>query len=659
MQALAREADGLLDAQRGGAAERARVQQLRGRVLLLEAQKLVVLEGPIAALPVLTKAKNHYLAVLPSDPESHLAGLRHIGDLLEQTREWETAASLYREIAARFPQTVQGRDALLKVAALYEGRLNAPLAALDTYVLYAARYPADLAYRQMDVGQRLRQLGYASVLDFQKQNRLKPDGLFGAASRAKLAELEATFDLIRAQPTADSGILRGEFVHRPIFAIARALQAAGRDHEAIVAYRAFLNLFPTKREADAALAAIARILAAGLLFEEALGAYGELMEDFPNGETTSDAYVDAARCHENLGQWDKARELYQLYLRKFPKFRHVALCEARIPLLAEIKQYEDFVLTNPQSPKVAEAQYQIATILYKKLDNLTKAAVEFVKVADAHPQHVRAADALFTAGTAQLRAENFPAARALFERLVKNYPDTRLTDDAQYWVGHTYEYAARALGRLDDRRIVLRRRSLGARARLLADLPLRRLYYPDAKPGPEVPEDIWGADTLGVLASGSVRDRVNADLVRAIQAYQVVVDRFKMGEKVGPALLRIGTIHAKYLKDPQKGMAAFQQLLDHHPGSKEAVDALLEVGAYHVEAKNFDEAIQVYQKFVLNCPQNPAVEDALIAIVRCHIEKKAWDKALDTCQTYLNRFPEGKHADFAKDQITWIRMYHF
>jgi TolA-binding protein len=383
------------------------------------------------------------------------------------------------------------------------------------------------------------------------------------------------------------------------------------------------------------------------------------MEDFPKGDKTSEAYVEAAQCHENLGEWDHARDLYQLYLKKFPKYHHVPLCQARVPLLKEIQQYQDFIATSPNSPKLAEAQYQIATILYKQFENHTKAAVEFAKVAERHPRHVRAADALFTAGVAQLRAENFPAARKLFAQLVEAYPDTRLTDDAQYWIGHTYEYAARALGRLDDLRIVLRRRGLEGRARLLADLPLRRHYHPDAQPGPDVPEDVWGGDTLGVLASGARRDRVNADLFRAIRAYQQVADRFKMGDMIGAALLRIGTIYTTYLKDPEKGMAAFQQLLEHHPGSKEAVGALYQVGAYHLEKENYDAAIDVYQKFVYNYQQDPRVEEAMVAIARCYIEKKTWDKALDACQTYLNRFPQGQHADFARNQITWIRMYHF
>jgi TolA-binding protein len=280
-------------------------------------------------------------------------------------------------------------------------------------------------------------------------------------------------------------------------------------------------------------------------------------------------------------------------------------------------------------------------------------------VAEKYPKHVRAADALFTGGTAQLNAENFPAARTLYERLVKGYPESRLADDAQFWIGHTYAYSARAVGKLDEKRIVLRRRSLRERERLVADLDLRRLYAPAAQPGQEVSEEVWGGDTLGVLASGSNRDRVNADLFRAIRAYREVVENFKMGDMAGEALLQIGTIYTKYLKDPEKGIEAYQELLAHYPASEQAVDALFEVGGYYLKNKKYDEAVKAYQQFTYNYPQNPRVEDAMLAIARCWAEQKVWDKALDAYQSYLSKFPAGRQAEFAKAQIAWIRMYHF
>jgi len=660
--ALVAESHQLLDSLSGDKspfADRARVGELRGRCYLVEAQKRIALEGPAQALPLLVKAKDHYLAMLPGRPEHCLDRLANIAALLEHVKEWEMAVALYREVATIYPHLPQGRDALLNVARLYEKPLNNPMAALAVYAEYSSRYPAELPYRQQELGYRLRRLGYANLLDFQKRNNLTPDGLIGPKTAAKLEDVEQTFDQIGAARDADGAILRGRFVHPEIFQIARNLEKAGRVHDAITAYRLFVNLYPTKSRANEALLSVARLLRDNLLFEEALGAYAETIEDFPKGDMTSEAYVESASCLENLGRWKEAREFYELYMKKFPNYEHVALCKDRIALLDEIRQYQDFVTGNPRSAKAAEAQYQLATILYEKFKNYTKAAVEFQKVAENYPQHVRAVDGLYTAGAAFLKVENFPAAQKVFSQIVRDYRDSRLADDAQFWIGHTYEYTARTLGKLDEHRIVLKRRSLAERERLLPDLDLRRTYYPKAQAGPQVPEDIWGGDALGVLTSGSTRDRVNADLFRAIEAYRKVVDDFKTGDMAGNALLRIGTIYIQYLKDPEKGIRAYQELLAHYGATKEAVDALYEVGAYYLKDGNYDEAIKAYQQFTYNYPKEERVEDAMLAVARCHVEKKAWDKALDAYQSYLAKFPSGKSAEFAKAQIAWIRMYHF
>jgi len=687
--AQARQAIDQLGAGRQTPAEVLRARGQRGRLRLVKAQKLAVLAGPVEALPAIMAAKEHYLTALPGDPAGSLARLKKIGKLLEHAKEYETAIALYRDITDRFPQLAQGRDALLNVARLYEARLNAPLAALEVYAEYAGRYPAELPYRQMGVGQRLKRLGYANVLDFQKRNGLTPDGVFGPDTRRKLRQLEATFDVIRVSdgvaatpgrgdslpgivpasrplrmpigPPGEraSDILRGQFVHPKMYGIARRLQTQGRHHDAIRAYLLMLNLFPTKRQADDALLAVARLFRDNFLFEEALGAYTELMEYFPKGNQTSEAYIEAAACLENLGRWVKARSLYELYVKKFPKYKHVRLCRGRIKLLDEIQQYQDFLAANPNSAKAPEAQYQIAAILYKQLKNSTKAAVEFALVAQRYPKHVRAADGLYTAGVAHLRTENFPAARKAFAQLVSRYPESRLADDSQYWIGHTYEYAARALGRLDKRHIVLRQRSGRQRTALLADVTLRRQYYPQAKPGPQLPEDVWTADALGVLTSGSKRDRANAELFRAIAAYRKVAEGFKMSDKAGDALHRIGVIYTDYLKDPDKGFQAYQELLAHYPGTKVAMNALYQVGAYHLKNKKYDQAVKSYRQFVYNYPNDERVQDAMLAVARCHMETKTYDKALDAYQSYLNKFPDGRHTPFAEAQITWIRTYHY
>jgi TolA-binding protein len=640
-------------------ADQPRIDELTGRSHLIEAQKLATLDDAAPVLPPLLKAREHYIAMLADEADAASGHLKRIGTLLEHLNETQMAADLFEQVARQFPHTTYGRDALLKLAQLHAGPLDDPMGALSLYAEYAARYPADLTYRQLSVGSRLRRLGYRNVLDFQERNHLKPTGVFGDKTRSRLAELEASFDLIQAAPQRDAGLLRGAFVHPAMYEIAEDLESAGRHHDAIVAYRLVINLFPSKREADDAILKIARLFRDNLLFEEALGAYRQMMADYPKGDKTSQAYVEAAQCLENLGRWSDAHDLYALYIRKFPKYEHAALCKSRMELLEEIQQYEQFIEENPGHPKLAEARYQIAAILYKQFNNYTKAAVQFERVAENHGEHVRAADALYSGGTAQLKAENFPAARRMFGVLVERYGDSRLADDAQYWIGHTHEYRARALGKLDAKRIVLKRRSLNARDRILADKELRRFYNPDELPGVQINENLWAGDNLGVLADGSTRDRVNRDLLRAIQAYEKVVDQFKVGDMAGPALLRIGKIYTDYLDDPDKGIVAYQRLLTNYPGSKEAVDALYRVGEYQLEQEAYDQAVESFQKFIYNYPNEDKVQDAMLAIARSHASNKAWAKALDAYQSYLNKFPKGRHAEVAEGQVQWIRAYHF
>ena len=255
------------------------VRELRGKLYLAEAQKLVTLAGAGEALPAIMRAKNHYLAALPVDAKGCLERLKKIGVLLEHIQEWEVALAMYREIADGFAHTREGRDMLLKSAKLYEQRLNYPMAALDVYAEYAARYPAELSYDQLALGRRLERFGYVNVLDFQKRMGLKPDGIAGRQTRQKLAELEAGFDMISIRGAKDAGVLRGEFIHPAVFRIGGQLERAGRHYDAIKAYLLVLNLFPSKREADDALLRAARLFRGNMLFEEALGAYEELEED--------------------------------------------------------------------------------------------------------------------------------------------------------------------------------------------------------------------------------------------------------------------------------------------------------------------------------------------------------------------------------------------
>jgi TolA-binding protein len=91
----------------------------------------------------------------------------------------------------------------------------------------------------------------------------------------------------------------------------------------------------------------------------------------------------------------------------------------------------------PRSNDPAEAEFQAAAALLKK-ERFADAIRGFQAVADRHPKHARAPDALYAAGSARLHPRNAAAdpdaALRDFQRLVRAYPTAPRRDEAQTWV---------------------------------------------------------------------------------------------------------------------------------------------------------------------------------------------------------------------------------
>jgi TolA-binding protein len=92
-------------------------------------------------------------------------------------------------------------------------------------------------------------------------------------------------------------------------------------------------------------------------------------------------------------------------------------------------------LPGPADP--VETEYRAAVALLKK-DRFADAIQGFQAIAERHPKHPRAQDALYSAGYARLHPRNPgadpEAALRDFQRLVRAYPDGPRRDEAQSWI---------------------------------------------------------------------------------------------------------------------------------------------------------------------------------------------------------------------------------
>lgn len=637
-----------------GDARRRRWQGRLAEGLLIEGQILLLGGNETEALRALFQASGAYQELLGSGERSAGATLLRIGRILESRGRPDGAAYHYALVAGAFAADRLGAESLRCLASVYRKRLDMPLQAIEALRRYQDLYPPSFRV-PTTARDRIRKLGYPDVASFQSAHGLKVDGVLGPDTLQGLRGEEENFREVLPERREREPI-RGALVHDEVFGIAEDLRRRGRFDESVRAYQSFLGMYPGHRLSDDALLAVAQILRENDLLSEAAAAYDRLIADYPKGDKTSHAYLEAAFCWECLGDWKRSEELYDLYLKKFPQYSRAGEAERKLAAVRKVIKYSELLSEEGLGPaKRADALYEMGRLLYKDIGNRRKAAEVFLQVADGFPKSYRGPDARFTAATCQLHEDNFEAAREHFARLVKDYPESRLADDGQFWIGHTYEYQARAIGKLDYCRIVLKRRSAEESARLRADVELRRVFWPQAGPAPEA----WHRPHPGIFASGRTRERVFDDLRAAVAAYRLVVDKHPLGDMAQRALLRIGAIYGEYLNDPDKAILAYSELLEKYPGAPEAVDAQFAVGQHYLDKGNLAKAEKAITLFLTSFPNHAKAADALLLLADCHRRQREWAKALDDYQSFLSRYPNSPKAGQIREEVEWLKKYRF
>ncbi|MEM7391162.1 MAG: tetratricopeptide repeat protein, partial [Verrucomicrobiota bacterium] len=132
-----------------------------------------------------------------------------------------------------------------------------------------------------------------------------------------------------------------------------------------------------------------------------------------------------------------------------------------------------------------------------------------------------------------------------------------------------------------------------------------------------------------------------------------------LGDMAQQAMLRVGTLYADYLNNPEKAMEAWRDLLEKYPGSPEAVNAQYAVGTHYLEKDDFVQAEKAITLFLSSFPNHPKAADALIDLAECHRGQREWLKALDDYQSFLNRYPRSPRVKTVEEEIAWIKKYRF
>jgi tol-pal system protein YbgF len=164
-------------------------------------------------------------------------------------------------------------------------------------------------------------------------------------------------------------------------------------------FEAFVGRYPNSNNADNAQLEIGNNYRIQEKYNDAISAYEMLLEKYPQNDVTDKALLGIGDSYLDLGERAKAIDTYQKLVDKYPYLNNEVAAEAqnRIDTLKEIEKCEE-VIESGDNEIQDNAQYQIGNIYFSIFNDYDKAIREFNKVVKNYPQSELADDAMWMVG---------------------------------------------------------------------------------------------------------------------------------------------------------------------------------------------------------------------------------------------------------------------
>lgn len=328
-----------------------------------------------------------YLELQPSVIDSYIQELR--GDALAASGDFQGAIKAYQAALAA-SHLGDGLDVAIKLARAYEDSGDLATAIVAYKDIYS-RTSDDYTRAHMNwlIGNAYVELGnieeaYSVYLDAVENYPLSHD------SYLALVEL------------VEAGV--------PVDELSRGLvdYFAGQHGVAIAAFERYLQSEP--QQPDTALYYMGLAQSALGEYEGAIQTWERVIQEYPESNLSDKAWEQIANT-----QW--------FYLGDFRSATRTLM---------------DFVEANPTHPRAAKLLFQAASIA-ERGDRLEQAARLWDRLARDYPSSEQASRALFLAGITRYRLANYPAAHALFQRMLATSLDPESRSAAYFWMAKSLQ----------------------------------------------------------------------------------------------------------------------------------------------------------------------------------------------------------------------------
>ncbi|MBD3346927.1 MAG: tetratricopeptide repeat protein [Chitinivibrionales bacterium] len=512
--------------------------------------------------------------------------LQRIGELRSEVQDYDVAIRVYRRLLEEYPHSIAAPDAGSALITIYDGT-NRSEEALEERKRFFKNYARGSEWHTT-VGER------DSTAVMRVDSSAIAKGLYVADSYVRDAEREVSlkdytsaaeyYDRVASaypnHPRAVEGLWNLAVIYedklgKPKDAYTCYLHYSKRENaNKARRHQAALNAIALAQKMQPPDSAVATgdLEPSTVVMLEAITNY---LENFPDGNATSDVMISMAAVYFNRDMYSNAAKIYNDILKKgrgdknyFRAMLLLGQChfgeekwqrastafkevwrkspdpemkEKAYNLLLQseflaAKQYQ----SSGDHRKAAEAFIEIegsfpgsqysgvvlfnAAEAYEKLEEWDESGKAYFRLVDKYPQSELAPGALFNAASNYEKVDKFDKAAEAYEKLVDNYPDSDKAKDALFNVGFCYE----KMGKLDKMAEVNERYTT---------------LYPDEK------------DAGAMLIRSANFYYKTKMYAKAKQVYKNYVRRFGNTPQSVEALFMIGEIHM--VTDDRKNAVMF------------------------------------------------------------------------------------------------------
>jgi TolA-binding protein len=364
-------------------------------------------------------------------------------------------------------------------------------------------------------------------------------------------------------------------------------------------------------------------------YTQAVAEY-QLATDVKIDDLTEKAMIGEAWCALQIEGTDSALAAFEA-LRKKVKDQNKILVDygyatiqfLRQDYLAALKNYPVSIQTKefPEFvPLVVNSLFRSGQCYYR-LESFMQAIETWDKLAKEYPNSKRAAEALFNIADVYFRANHFSEADSVYQLIIDNYPKDPLAIES------SLKMAQSAYNASNYEEAVTRFQSFIKN-------------YPDHEKNKEALEGIQ----LSYYQMGQVD--------QASETLQKVIDQTSNSDLAIDARYRIAMNHYQE-KNYQKAIEEFKEILTLYPNSTYAVDAQFALSKCYLAQENYQAALDEFLRFVQYFPESSQIQEAYFLIGVGYYRMESYLSAIDYFNKVIQNYPNSEYYGPALKNSAW------